>query len=673
MKLFGRSLTFKIGLTIVLVEIIVLSIVGVNYAVSFFSQIDQRVQDRIQLPAQLININLMRLVSISDRESVARLVGEEIEDAILVDNDGNVVFAFDASLRGQPVTSVEGINPEWFAEDSTGTIFERLQSGSDSFLVNIAPIQDPVTGDDLYRLYIKTGINAAEAEKARVVQLLIGGSISTVLATTAVIFLSFNRMIFSRLREQLRVLQLVEQGNLASRITGKLSSDEIGTLQKGFNSMIARLQELVGTLEDRVNERVRDLTVAGDVSRQITTELDRTMLLSNVAELTANAFKFYHVSIFLYSQEDNLLRLSQGTGEIGKKMVESGKQFRLEDQGLVPQAARTRKAQVANDVLQDPNHLKNPLLPETRSELAVPMLYRGQLIGVLDLQAQAANRFRDDDVRILTTLAEQIAIAVQNAQLFETVQEALIQAERANSVKSAFLASMSHELRTPLNSVINFTKFVAKGTVGPVNEEQVQMLNEVIDSAKHLLALINDVLDMSKIESGTLNLFVEDNVDLNALINSAITTGKSLIGDKPIKLEADVEPSLPLIRGDRQRILQILLNIVSNACKFTDEGSIKISARQQGDSIEINVQDTGPGIAPDDQADVFEPFKQTDTGLRQGGGTGLGMPISKNLAEAHGGRMWLESTPGKGATFFVVLPVKSETLTPINMGVGVAK
>src|SRR5690606_34551900 len=283
-----------------------------------------------------------------------------------------------------------------------------------------------------------------------------------------------------------------------------------------------------------------------DVSRQITTELDRTMLLSNVAELTANAFKFYHVSIFLYSQEDNLLRLSQGTGEIGKKMVESGKQFRLEDQGLVPQAARTRKAQDANDVLQDPNHLKNPLLPETRSELAVPMLYRGQLIGVLDLQAQAANRFRDDDVRILTTLAEQIAIAVQNAQLFETVQEALIQAERANSVKSAFLASMSHELRTPLNSVINFTKFVAKGTVGPVNEEQVQMLNEVIDSAKHLLALINDVLDMSKIESGTLNLFVEDNVDLNALINSAITTGKSLIGDKPIKLEADVEPSLPL-------------------------------------------------------------------------------------------------------------------------------
>jgi signal transduction histidine kinase len=199
------------------------------------------------------------------------------------------------------------------------------------------------------------------------------------------------------------------------------------------------------------------------------------------------------------------------------------------------------------------------------------------------------------------------------------------------------------------------------------------MLNEVIDSAKHLLALINDVLDMSKIESGTLNLFVEENVDLSPIINTVLSTGRSLIGDKPITLTTNIEPSLPAIRGDRQRILQILLNVISNACKFTDEGGIRISARQQAGSVEISVQDTGPGIALDDQADVFEPFKQTDTGLRQAGGTGLGMPISKNLTEAHGGRMWLESVPGKGATFYVVLPVKSDSLTPVTIGVGVTK
>jgi signal transduction histidine kinase len=262
---------------------------------------------------------------------------------------------------------------------------------------------------------------------------------------------------------------------------------------------------------------------------------------------------------------------------------------------------------------------------------------------------------------------------VRNAELFEEVQLALAEAERADSVKSAFLASMSHELRTPLNSVINFTKFVAKGTVGPVNEEQEQMLNEVIDSAKHLLDLINDVLDMSKIESGTLNLFVEENIDLNTILNTVVSTGKSLIADKTIRLETSIDNPLPLVRGDRQRILQVLLNIMSNACKFTEEGTIKIVAREREGSVEISVADTGPGIAYDDQPAVFEPFRQTSTGLRQAGGTGLGMPISKNLTEAHGGRLWLDSVPGEGTTFYVVLPIRSEALTPISLSAGVAK
>jgi signal transduction histidine kinase len=301
------------------------------------------------------------------------------------------------------------------------------------------------------------------------------------------------------------------------------------------------------------------------------------------------------------------------------------------------------------------------------------MVYRGQLIGVLDLQATDVNRFRDEDIRIMTTLAEQIAIAMRNAQLFEEVQLALEQAERANSIKSVFLASMSHELRTPLNSVINFTKFVVKGTVGPVNEEQEEMLYGVIDSAKHLLSLINDVLDMSKIESGTLQLFVEDNIDVNAILNTAVSTGRSLITENPVTLETNFDTPLPAIRGDRQRILQILLNIISNACKFTEEGSIKVMTHQNEDTIEIAVQDTGPGIAPEDQSAVFEPFKQTETGLRQGGGTGLGMPISKRLAEAHGGQLWLESVPGQGSTFYVRLPVKSEHLTPINLAVEMIK
>lgn len=250
----------------------------------------------------------------------------------------------------------------------------------------------------------------------------------------------------------------------------------------------------------------------------------------------------------------------------------------------------------------------------------------------------------------------------QLEQRIVEVDQARAQAERSDQVKSAFLASMSHELRTPMNAVINFTQFVVDGDTGPVNEEQKELLSEVIGSASHLLNLINDVLDMSKIEAGSLKLFIEDGINVNTILTSVTATGRSLLKAKSVQLETSIPDDLPLIRGDRQRIVQIMLNIVSNACKFTDEGHIKIQAEQISDKIKISVTDTGPGIAPEDQVAVFQAFKQTTTGLRQGGGTGLGMPIAKSLAEAHGGDLWLESESGKGATFYVLLPVKSEEL-----------
>jgi signal transduction histidine kinase len=173
---------------------------------------------------------------------------------------------------------------------------------------------------------------------------------------------------------------------------------------------------------------------------------------------------------------------------------------------------------------------------------------------------------------------------------------------------------------------------------------------------------------MSKIEAGALNLFVEDNVNLKKVLDSVVATGESLLSEKPVYIQTDFDTDLPVIRADRQRIAQILLNIVSNACKFTEVGTIKICAHPVNEHIMISVQDTGPGIAAEDQDLVFEAFKQTTTGLRQGAGTGLGMPITKSLVEAHGGHLWLESEPGEGATFTVSLPIKSDTLVPVLLG-----
>ena len=242
-------------------------------------------------------------------------------------------------------------------------------------------------------------------------------------------------------------------------------------------------------------------------------------------------------------------------------------------------------------------------------------------------------------------------------------EEARAKAERSDRVKSAFLASMSHELRTPLNSVINFTHFVIDGDAGEVNDKQIDLLQEVVHSAQHLLDLINDVLDISKIEAGSLNLFVEEDIDVCSILNSVTSMARSLLVDKPIDLQLEIDEDLPHIRGDQQRIFQILLNIMSNACKFTEEGHIIVSAYSAGDKIVMSLQDSGPGIAFEDHTKIFEPFKQAKAGMRQGsGGTGLGLPIAKSLVEAHGGRLWLQSEPGKGATFYVSLPIKSEKL-----------
>ncbi len=246
-----------------------------------------------------------------------------------------------------------------------------------------------------------------------------------------------------------------------------------------------------------------------------------------------------------------------------------------------------------------------------------------------------------------------------NAQVKEA-ESAREAAEYANRVKSAFLASMSHELRTPLNAIINFTKFVAQGDLGPVNEEQEETLTQVVDSAKHLLSLINDVLDMSKIESDSMTLFKRDNVDIAEIVDAVVIVGKSLLEDKPVEIKQEISTDLPKLTADQQRLRQILLNIITNACKFTEAGSITVRAYTENDEVVIAIRDTGVGIAPEEQAAVFEAFKQAKAGLQHGEGTGLGMPISKRLAELHGGRLWLESEVGQGSTFYVALPIQEK-------------
>lgn len=245
------------------------------------------------------------------------------------------------------------------------------------------------------------------------------------------------------------------------------------------------------------------------------------------------------------------------------------------------------------------------------------------------------------------------------------------EAEQANNAKTSFLANTSHELRTPLNSIINLTSLVRRGAIGPVNERQEELLTLVWDSSRNLLSLINDVLDMSKIESGSLKLYKQPGVDLAAIITSAHDSILPLVKGNPVALKVDIQENLPTLTADENRLRQILLNLLSNAVKFTEAGEICVEARQQDQSVLITVRDTGSGIAPEDVGLVFEQFAQTEAGLRQGAGTGLGMPITKSLVEAHGGRIWLESEVDVGTTFYVELPIAPDealVAAPIKQG-----
>jgi signal transduction histidine kinase len=223
---------------------------------------------------------------------------------------------------------------------------------------------------------------------------------------------------------------------------------------------------------------------------------------------------------------------------------------------------------------------------------------------------------------------------------------------------------MSHELRTPLNSILNFAELVSDGDLGAVNESQVEALHEVVNNGTHLLSLINDILDVTKIEVGMMELFVQD-VNINELLASVMATAKVLVKDKPrVEIVTDVEPNLPTIAGDRRRIRQILLNLVANAVKFTSQGSISITARRQDGQLYFAVRDTGVGIAPEDQLDIFDSFRQAQPGLLASTGAGLGLAISKHLAELHGGTIWLESEVGKGSTFHVTLQARQPEPRP---------
>ncbi len=415
-------------------------------------------------------------------------------------------------------------------------------------------------------------------------------------------------------------------------------------------------------LYEEAQRRAQELQTAAEVARDTSSLQSLDELLAKAVNLIRERFGFYHASVFLLDETGEYAVIRESTGEAGAEMKRRGHKLRVGSRSVVGQTAERGEAVVINEVLQSAIHRPNPLLPDTRAELGLPLKVADRIIGVLDVQSTEVNAFTPDDVQVLQILADQLAVAVENARAYELAQQAVEELRRADQLKSQFLANMSHELRTPLNSIIGFSKVILKGIDGPITDLQREDLTAIYNAGQHLLGLINDILDLSKLEAGKMRLSYEE-VNIGEIIHSVMSTAAGLVKDKPIKLIEDVPPDLPTVRADPIRIRQVVLNLVSNAAKFTAEGHIRVFARRQESpeglaEILVGVEDTGPGIAPEDMEKLFKPFSQVDASpTRKTGGTGLGLSISRSLVELHGGRIWVESEVGKGSTFYFTLPL----------------
>jgi len=578
------------------------------------------------------------------------------EVAFILGTDGTYLAHTDQQKVGMPAEN-----------DFTAEILSTFLSAENGSLDNAASDQiigyAAIPGQNSVMVIVKD--NQAIQNTLNALSRSITLQLAVILLITSIVSGIAILAVISPLRQLANYADQVGSGNLDASIDQTDLEGEIAVLADSLCNMTARLRDLITNLESKVEERTRDLAIASEVSREITRVLDMDLLLPELVEKTRQGFNLYYVALYLYNPQTEKLTLEAGTGREGMLMELEAKTFHIQARpSLVAQVARECKTEIINDTEESTIHSFNPHLPDTRAEAAFPMLVSDELVGVLDLQSETVGRFQESEAQIFSTLAEQIAIAVRNAQLYRQQEYVAQELERTDLMKSQFLASMSHELRTPLNAIINFTQLIAMGVAGPVTEDQVTMLNTSLSSSRHLLQLINDVLDISKIQAGKLSLYIEEDVNLNDEIQAVVDMAETLLQkqnallEQPIRFIQDIDDSLPLTDCDRRRIRQVLLNLLSNAIKFTEQGSITLSAKKQGEEFIFAVMDTGPGISQEMQARIFEPFVQTTDGIKHAQGTGLGLPISLSLVQAHGGDLWVESKIGEGTTFFFTLPLR---------------
>jgi GAF domain-containing protein len=445
------------------------------------------------------------------------------------------------------------------------------------------------------------------------------------------------------------------------------SEKQIGLLRTFADQAVIAIENvrLFTELEERTRALTRsvgELKALGEVGQAVSSTLDLETVLSTIVSRATQLAGMDGGSIWEYDEvrKEFYLRAAE---RLPNELVEAHRAAPIrKGEGALGRLATTGEPIQIRDIVEEPGYpsrLREILIRSGyRSVLAVPLLREDHLLGALAVNRRNSGDFAPAVIELLKTFATQSALAIQNARLFREVEVKSRELETASRHKSEFLANMSHELRTPLNAIIGFSEVLSERMFGDLNEKQAEYIGDILQSGQHLLSLINDILDLSKIEAGRMELELSD-VDLPSIIENTLILVRERAVRRGIALQRSVGERLGTIRADERKVKQVLLNLLSNALKFTPEGGkIDVQADVSDSIAEISVTDTGVGIAPEDQDAVFEEFRQVGTAAKKVEGTGLGLAISRKFIELHGGRIWVKSTVGSGSTFSFTLPLR---------------
>ncbi len=512
-------------------------------------------------------------------------------------------------------------------------------------------------------------------------RLLLAFAISSLIGSTLIVWLYVGRNLIRRLMRLSDGMLAIAAGShhRPIDISGSDEVAEMGRVVEVFrkntlerDELLAEKAQAADRLEQQVKERtaelaqsVEELRALGDVSQAVNSTIDLETVLSTIVAKAVQLSGTEAGAIYVFDAASQEFRLRATYGMDDAIIAELRDRHVQIGESAIGEAARQRLPVQISDVQNDQSALVLDVIVRAgfRALLTVPLLGADRIVGALVVRRREPGAFPQHTVELLQTFAAQSVLAIENANLFTEVEEKSHQLEMASQHKSQFLANMSHELRTPLNAVLGYTELILDDVYGEMPEKARVVLDRIQRNGKHLLGLINDVLDLSKIEAGQLTLALAA-YSMGEVVASVHSAVESLAREKHIALKIELASDLPPAHGDGRKLTQVLLNLVGNAIKFTDEGEVAIKALAANGSITVSVRDSGPGITEVDQAKIFQEFQQADSAItREKGGTGLGLTISKRIVELHGGRIWVESRPGEGSTFSFTLPVTVEQQT----------